>query len=388
MTTPFDPSNFPLPPRRPVPRQNPRSLWLLVMLMLACGGVVGYYVARTIFNRENATVGAEARPVAPRGDLSEIEKTNIKIFQNTNPSVVFINTVTERTDFYGDTTQMPEGSGSGFVWDKAGHIVTNFHVIRSATGAQVTLWDHKAYGAQMVGRSPNNDLAVLKIDAPPETLRPILVGTSHDLQVGQLVFAIGDPFGLDQTLTTGILSALGRTIQSPTGAPIANAIQTDAAINPGNSGGPLVDSSGRLIGVNSSIISPSGSSAGIGFAIPVDTVNRIVPQLIAHGQLTRPKIGVELSDQLSQRLHQFGIPGVAIYGIEQGSPAEAAGLRGAWTRRRMGDVIQKVNGTPVNTSEEFYLQLEETKPGDTINLDVLRDGNVIKVPVKLGAPEQ
>jgi len=371
-----------------VPRHNPASVWLLVLVMLGCGAVVGYSVARGVFNRENANVGAEARPVTPRGDLSEFEKANIKIFQNTNPSVVFINTVTERTDFYGDTSQVPEGSGSGFVWDKAGHIVTNFHVIRTATGAQVTLWDHKAYSAQLVGRSPNNDLAVLKIDAPPESLRPILVGTSHDLQVGQLVFAIGDPFGLDQTLTTGIVSALGRTIQSPSGAPIANAIQTDAAINPGNSGGPLLDSSGRLVGVNSAILSPSGSSAGIGFAIPVDTVNRIVPQLIAHGQVTRPQIGVQLSDQLSQMVHQVGIPGVAVYGVEPGSPAAAAGLRGAWTRRQMGDVIQKVNGNPVNTSDEFYMQLEETKPGDTINLEVLRDGNVIKVPVKLGGPEQ
>jgi S1-C subfamily serine protease len=388
MTTPFDPSSFPPPPRRPVARQGPASVLLLALVMVACGGVAGWYIARGMFNRENATVGAEAKPVAPRGELSDIEKTNIKIFQNTNPSVVFINTVTERTDFYGDTAQVPEGSGSGFVWDKAGHIVTNFHVIRSATGAQVTLWDHKSYGAQLVGRSPNNDLAVLKIDAPPETLRPILVGSSHDLQVGQSVFAIGDPFGLDQTLTTGIVSALGRTIQSPSGAPIANAIQTDAAINPGNSGGPLVDSSGRLIGVNSAIVSPSGSSAGIGFAIPVDTVNRVVPELIAHGQLVRPKVGVDLSDDLSQRLHQVGIPGVAVYHVEPGSPAEVAGLRGAWSRRRMGDIIQKVNQTAVNTSEQFYMVLEDSKPGDTVNLEVFRDGQTIQVPLKLGAPEQ
>jgi S1-C subfamily serine protease len=356
--------------------------------MLLCGGVAGWYIARAVWNRENATAGAEARPVTPRGDLSELEKSNIRIFQNANPSVVFINTVTERTDFYGDTSQVPEGSGSGFVWDKAGHIVTNFHVIRTATGAQVTLWDHTAYTAQLIGRSPNNDLAVLKIDAPPEKLRPILIGSSHDLQVGQLAFAIGDPFGLDQSLTTGIISALGRTIQSPSGAPIANGIQTDAAINPGNSGGPLLDSSGRLIGVNAAILSPSGSSAGIGFAIPVDTVNRIVPQLIAHGQVVRPKIGVQLSDPLSQRLQEAGISGVAVYGVEPGSPAEKAGLRGAWTRRRMGDVIQKVNQAPVNTSEQFYMTLEDSKPGDTVTLEVLRDGQTVQVPITLGAPEQ
>lgn len=393
MTLPPDPNPpFGLTPQRRNPRPpSTSSLWLLVLVMLACGAVAGYYISRAVWNRQNATGGAQPQPVAPRGDLSDVEKTNIRIFKDTNPSVVFINTTAERTDYFGDTAQVPEGSGSGFVWDKAGHVVTNFHVIRNASGAQVTLWDHTSYAAELVGRSPNNDLAVLKIDAPPEKLRPILIGSSHDLQVGQATFAIGDPFGLDQTLTTGIVSALGRTIQSPSGAPIANAIQTDTAINPGNSGGPLLDSSGRLIGVNSAIVSPSGSSAGIGFAIPVDTVNRIVPQLIAHGQVLRPQIGVQLSDQLSQMFHQAGVPGVAIYRVEPNSPAAAAGLRGAFPRRRggrPGDVIQKVGQASVNTSEEFYLAVEESKPGDTVMLQIVRDGETVEVPVKLGAPEQ
>jgi len=371
-----------------VPRHNPASVWLLVLVMLGCGAVVGYYVARGVFNRENATVGAEARPVTPRGDLSEFEKANIKIFQNTNPSVVFINTVTERTDFYGDTSQVPEGSGSGFVWDKAGHIVTNFHVIRTATGAQVTLWDHKAYSAQLVGRSPNNDLAVLKIDAPPESLRPILVGTSHDLQVGQLVFAIGDPFGLDQTLTTGIVSALGRTIQSPSGAPIANAIQTDAAINPGNSGGPLLDSSGRLIGVNSAILSPSGSSAGIGFAIPVDTVNRIVPQLIKNGKVNRPDLGAVFDERLNQSIMaRLGIQGALVLGVNENSPAAAAGLKP--TQRVegqivLGDVIDQINGKDVRSVAELNAMLERYSAGDTVKLRVLREGEHVEVPLTLG----
>src|SRR6185437_6483123 len=217
-----------------------------------------------IFNHENATVGAQPRTVAPRGDLGAEEKTNVQIFKQTSPSVVYINTTTEQVNWFsGDVTQVPLGTGSGFIWDKAGHIVTNFHVINNATAARVTLWDNKSYPATLVGRAPNHDLAVLKIDAPPERLRPVLVGASHDLQVGQEVFAIGDPFGLDQTLTTGIISALGRTMQSPSGATISNVIQTDAPINPGNSGGPLMDSAGRLIGVNTAIISPSGSSAGI-----------------------------------------------------------------------------------------------------------------------------
>jgi S1-C subfamily serine protease len=368
------------------------SIWLLAVVMLACGAAVGWLISRQIWNRENATVGAEPRPVTPRGDLMEIEKTNIRIFQNTSPSIVFINTVTEQTDFFGDTTQVPEGTGSGFIWDKAGHVVTNFHVIRNATGAQVTLWDHSSYTAQLVGRSPNNDLAVLKIDAPPEKLRPILVGSSHDLQVGQMTFAIGDPFGLDETMTTGIISALGRTIASPSNHPIANIIQTDAPINPGNSGGPLLDSSGRLIGVNAAIVSPSGSSAGIGFAIPVDTVNRIVPQLVAHGQVTRPHVGVELSDRLSQLVGQYyGIQGVMILRVEADSPAAAAGLRGArQSRQRLvpGDMIQKVNDTPVTTSEQFYEALEDSKPGDTVNLTIFRDGHALTVPIKPGGAEQ
>jgi S1-C subfamily serine protease len=364
----------------------------MALIMLACGAVVGWMVSRHMFNRENATVGAEPRPVAPRGDLTELEKTNIRIFQNSSHSIVFINTVTEQTDSFGDTTQVPEGTGSGFIWDKAGHIVTNFHVIRDASGAQVTLWDHSAYTAQLVGRSPNNDLAVLKIDAPPEKLRPILVGTSHDLQVGQLVFAIGDPFGLDETMTTGIISALGRTIASPSNHPIANIIQTDAPINPGNSGGPLLDSSGRLIGVNTAIVSPSGSSAGIGFAIPVDTVNRIAPQLIAHGQVTRPQTGVELSDSLSQMVDPYyGIQGVMILRVDPNSPAAGVGLRGARRARQgiiPGDIIQKVNDAPVTTSEQFYEALEDARPGDTITLTLFRDGQTLTVRLKLGGAEQ
>jgi S1-C subfamily serine protease len=382
----------PIPQSPRHPRQSAAPVLLMALVMLACGAVVGWMVSRHIFNRENATVGAEPRPVTPRGDLMDLEKTNIRIFQSSSPSIVFINTVTEQTDFYGDTTQVPEGTGSGFIWDKAGHIVTNFHVIRNASGAQVTLWDHSSYTAQLVGRSPANDLAVLKIDAPPEKLRPILVGSSHDLQVGQMTFAIGDPFGLDETLTTGVISALGRTIASPSGHPIANIIQTDAPINPGNSGGPLLDSGGRLIGVNAAIVSPSGSSAGIGFAIPVDTVNRIVPQLIGHGQVTRPQAGVELSDRLSQAVDEYyGIQGVMILHVEPNSPAAAAGLRGARQARQRiipGDIIQKVNDTPVTTSEQFYEALEDSKPGDTLNLTIFRDGQTLTVPLKLGGAEQ
>ena len=392
MTEPYD--RGPLYPTRARPqRSGPGAVWLLLILVLICGGIAGWLVSRAVWNHQSRTIGAEQRPVVPRGALAPEEQTTIQIFKQTNPSVVFINTVMQRMDvFTGDITEVPEGTGSGFIWDKAGHIVTNFHVVRGASGAQVTLWDHQSYPARVVGVSPNNDLAVLQIDAPADRLRPILVGSSHDLEVGQHVLAIGDPFGLDQTLTTGIISALGRTIQSPAGTAISNTIQTDAPINPGNSGGPLLDSSGRLIGVNAAILSPSGSSAGIGFAIPVDTVNRIVPQLATKGRVVRPKLGAQLSDRLSQLVRQqLGVAGVVIMRVDPDSPAAAAGLRG--TRREAngivpGDIVQKVGDTPVNTSEQLYSALEEYKPGQTVTLHIYRDGQTVDVPVKLGEPEQ
>ena len=391
MSAPFASDPFPpLPPRPQRPAAG--GVWFLALLLILFGAIAGWLISRAIWNHEARTVGAEPRPVSPRGSLSDEEQSTIKIFQNTNPSVVFINTVQQQVNFFtGDVTEVPEGTGSGFIWDNGGHIVTNFHVVRGASGAQVTLWNHKAYPAHVVGTSPNNDLAVLQIDAPADVLRPILLGSSHDLQVGQRVYAIGDPFGLDQTLTTGIISALGRTIQSPAGTPVSNVIQTDAPINPGNSGGPLLDSSGRLIGVNAAIISPSGSNAGIGFAIPVDTVNRIVPQLIRNGHVSRPKLGAQFSDRLSQIVDsQLGVPGVVILKVDPESPASAAGLRG--TRREPGgivpgDIIQKVGDQVVNTSEQLYSALEDYKPDDTITLQIHRDGQTMNVSVKLDGSE-
>ena len=389
MSAPFD-YGSPFAPRPAPPSRRPSSVaaWLLLLFVLALGALAGWLVSRAVWNHEARTVAAEPRPVTPRGGLSDIENTTIQIFRNNNPSVVFINTVAEQQDiFTGNVAEVPLGTGSGFIWDSAGHIVTNFHVVTHASGAQVTLWDHKAYPARVVGVAPNNDLAVLQIDAPADRLRPITVGSSHDLQVGQQVFAIGDPFGLDQTLTTGIVSALGRTIQSPAGTTISNVIQTDAPINPGNSGGPLLDSSGRLIGVNAAIVSPSGSNAGIGFAIPVDTVNRIVPQLIRHGRVARPRMGVELSDNASRVIaEQLGVRGVLILRVQPDSPAAAAGLRG--TRQTpngliLGDIIQTVDGQPVTNSEQFYSVLEAQKPGDTVTLQIYRDAQTVNVPVKL-----
>ena len=385
MTRPFDPSD--IPARYPVPRRQ-TSPWLLGLLLLILGGLLGWIVAQRV-----VAWNANARTVTPRGDLAADEKTTIQIFKNANPSVVFITTLAEQTDlFTGDITELPEGTGSGFIWDLGGHIVTNFHVVRTGSSARVTLWDHSTYPATVVGVSPNNDLAVLHIGAPPTKLRPLPIGTSHDLQVGQKVFAIGDPYGLDQTLTTGIISALGRTIRSPTGHPITNVIQTDAAINPGNSGGPLLDSAGRLIGVDAAIYSPSGANAGIGFAIPVDTVNRIVPQLVKSGHVSRPQLGAETSDRLSMLAYeQLGVVGVVVEKVQPGSPAAEAGLRGV--RRApggivAGDIIQKVNGQPVKTTAELNAQLEDLKPGDTVALTIWRNGETLTLQVKLGQPQE
>jgi S1-C subfamily serine protease len=267
------------------PHRYPWSAYLWPLLLLLGLGLV---LAWRFWPRAPWTgldPNAVPRAVTPRGDLAEDEKTTIAIFRQASPSVVHITTLALRQDAFSlDLFQIPRGTGSGFVWDQDGHVVTNYHVIQGADAARVTLADQSSWTARLVGAYPDKDLAVLMIDAPKNRLRPIPVGTSHDLQVGQKVFAIGNPFGLDQSLTTGVISALGREIESVTRQTIKDMIQTDAAINPGNSGGPLLDSAGRLIGVNTAIFSPSGAYAGIGFAIPVDEVNRVVPKLIRHGK--------------------------------------------------------------------------------------------------------
>jgi len=324
--------------------------------------------------------------------LGEDEKTAIQIFKQTNPSVVFITTMTERVDLRTrNVFEIPQGTGSGIVWDDAGDIVTNFHVVRDANTLKVTLWDHSAYSGEVIGVAPYSDLAVVRIGADKSRLHPILIGQSSNLQVGQKTFAIGDPFGLDQTLTTGIVSALGRTMASVVNTPIEDVIQTQAPINPGNSGGPLVDSAGRLIGVNTAILSPSGASAGIGFAIPVDHVNRIVPQLIANGRVTSPRLGVQLSEGVSQAIaQQLGVPGVTVMGVQPDSPAASAGIRG--TQRLAngqivpGDIIQQLDGRDVNSPNDLFAFLQRYKPGDTIKLTIWRAGTQMEVSVRLGQP--
>jgi S1-C subfamily serine protease len=331
---------------------------------------------------------AEPRAVTPRGELAADERATIDLFRHASPSVVYITTLAQRRDIFSlNLFEIPQGSGSGFIWDQDGHIITNFHVIQGASGARVTLADHSILDAQLVGVAPDQDVAVLRISAAKSILKPLAIGTSADLQVGQKVFAIGNPFGLDQTLTTGIISALGREIDAVTGRTIAGVIQTDAAINPGNSGGPLLDSAGRLIGVNTAIYSPSGSSAGIGFAVPVDTVNRVVPQIIKHGRVIRPGMGVRIADDTTAR--RLGIKGVLIIQVDKGSAAEAAGLRSTVRdnggRLVLGDVIVGIAADTIASSDDLLNSLDKHQVGQTVKVTLLRDGTRVTVPVTLQA---
>ena len=285
---------------------------------------------------------------------------------------------------------MPRGSGTGFVWDDRGHIVTNFHVIQGANGARVTLADQSSWDAELVGAFPDRDLAVLRIQAPADKLPPIALGSSRDLLVGQRVYAIGNPFGLDQTLTTGIVSALNREIESFNNRTIRGVIQTDAAINPGNSGGPLLDSAGRLIGVNTQIASPSGASAGIGFAIPADEVNRIVPRLIRDGRFLRPTLGIGAGNAALHRA--LNLPkGVALIQVVPGGPAARTGLqpfrRGTRGEVLAGDVITAVNDEPLADLDDMLTQFERRQPGETVTLTVWRAGQTRKVSVVLGGSD-
>ena len=338
-----------------------------------------------------ARTPAPPRAVAPRGPLMADELNNIAVFRAASPSVVNITALgLERDLFSRNVQQVPQGTGTGFVWDTAGHLVTNYHVIQDAAGARVTLSDQSSYKAELVGAFPDRDLAVLKIVAPAGKLKPLPVGSSRDLQVGQQVYAIGNPFGLDQTLTTGIVSALNREIESVTRRVIRGAIQTDAAINPGNSGGPLLDSAGRLIGVNTAIFSPSGASAGIGFAIPVDEVNRIVPRLIRDGRMVRPALGVTGGGAEINRA--LGLPkGVPLVRIQRGGPAAKAGLK-AFARADggvvQGDVITAINDEAVDDADDMLNALEKLNPGDSATLTLWRAGATRKVSVVLSESEE
>jgi len=330
---------------------------------------------------------AAPRAVTARGDLAADERNTIELFQATSPSVVYITSIELRRNLFSlNIYEIPKGTGSGFIWDQEGRIVTNYHVIEDANKVQVTLADNSTWKAVLVGATADKDIAVLKISAPAGSLKPIPVGESANLLVGQKVFAIGNPFGLDQTITAGIVSALGREIKSANGMTIHDVIQTDAAINPGNSGGPLLDSAGRLIGVNTAIYSPDGVNAGIGFAVPADEVNRVVTDIIKHGRLIRPGLGVSVANE--RLMARLGIEGVLIVQVESGSSAEKAGIRGV---RRiggeliLGDIIVGLNGKPIANLDDLRREMERYQVGDEVTLKVIRDGKEFQVNVILDA---
>jgi S1-C subfamily serine protease len=313
----------------------------------------------------------------------------VDLFRRASPSVVFITTLDRVVNLFSmNVREVPRGTGSGFIWDEAGHVVTNYHVIAGARGAQVRLADQRSFAAELVGVSPENDLAVLRIKPGERRPAPLPLGSSTDLRVGQRVLAIGNPFGFDHTLTTGVISALDRSISDDEGA-IHHLIQTDAAINPGNSGGPLLDSAGRLIGVNTSIYSPSGASAGIGFAIPADTVNRVVPEIIATGRYERAVLGIVSTDNLSELVtRQLGVKGMLVVEVQPRTPAAEAGLRGTRVGRDgsvdPGDVIQSVDGRSVTGSGDFDRLMDGKRPGDAVALGLWRNGKTLSLTIRLG----
>jgi S1-C subfamily serine protease len=333
---------------------------------------------------------AQSRPIAPAGELAADERSTIDLFRQSSGSVVFISTAEVARDIDFNIMELPKGTGSGFIWDEQGHVVTNYHVVGQANRWKVTLADGSAWDAVPIGVAADKDLAVLRIDAPRERLRPILIGESANLEVGQKVFAIGNPFGLDQTLTSGIISGLGRQIRSQNGKTIDNVIQTDAAINPGNSGGPLLDSRGRLIGMNTAIYSPSGAFAGIGFAIPIDTIQRIIPELLRHGEVVRAGLGATYAPDSIMR--GLGLKGVLIGNMPQGSAAQQAGLlptrRSADGDILLGDVIVAIDGGTIEKVEDLFKAFDLHKVGDRVKMTVIRGARtnleeVVEVPVVL-----
>lgn len=363
----------------------------IILSILLVG--IGFFVGTSWNNtdtiskeKEEPAVPNYKIPVALPTDLNAAEKALIKRFEVAAPSVVFITTSRVKRDYWTrNVYEIPSGTGSGFFWDEQGHVITNYHVVKGASRAEVTLNDQTTYDAILVGAAPEKDLAVLKIDAPKKMLRPIPVAKSDNLLVGQSVLAIGNPFGLDQTLTTGIISALGREINSDAGVPIRDVIQTDAAINPGNSGGPLLNSSGQLIGVNTAIYSPSGAYAGIGFSIPADVVTWVVPELIKYGKIQRPSLGIELANpSVTERL---GLTGALIIDVVEGGSADRAGIqptiRDEYGRIRLGDVILAINDDKIEAGSDLILALEKYKAGESVAVKLLREEEELIVEVVL-----
>ena len=323
-------------------------------------------------------------PLSPNAK-TEDERNSISVFDAVAPSTVFVTNKRVVVDPFGRSVEeVPTGTGSGFLWDNRGHVVTNHHVVRGAQALSVTLYDHRSFDARVVGTDPRKDIAVLELQDAPSNLRPIRVEKGLDLAVGQKALAIGNPFGLDQTLTTGIVSALGRSVPG-LGVTMRDMVQTDAAITPGNSGGPVLDSSGRLIGMNTSIFSRSGASAGIGFAVPVSSILRVVPQLIKGGKSEQIGIGVRIDP--NQRLERtYRVRGVLVLSVGEDGPAAKAGLRGTSMTRAgisLGDVIVGIDAEPVDDYDDLYTILDRHQPGDRVKLTIVRGNERLQIPIEL-----
>src|SRR5689334_325637 len=345
--------------------------------------VAAVLVALTLSNiRYSPWTNSTARSVDQRGPLSDAERANIELFERVSPSVVQVVARSAAANPLDEDEGTGAASGTGFIWDNDGHVVTNNHVVQNGSEVAVRFASGEVTQAEVIGVAPNYDLAVLRIRSARKLPPPVALGSSGELKVGQTAFAIGNPFGLDQSLTSGIISALKRRLPTSSGREISNVIQTDTAINPGNSGGPLLDSAGRLIGVNTAIISPSGSSAGIGFAVPVDIVNRVVPELIRNGRVPTPGIGiVAASEAVATRL---GTEGLIVVRTAPGSPAERAGIRGVdLSSGSLGDVITAADGKPVQRLSDLTDQLEQIGVGKTVRLSLKRGSQTRDVNVDI-----
>jgi 2-alkenal reductase len=374
--------HIPLFPRRRLPAAAMARAWGAVSrLAILLVSATALAAAAGLWTWARESPHAEARPVTPRGPLPPGEQALVNLFESTAPSVAYITTeVLQATGFF--TAAVAQGAGSGFVWDADGRVVTNNHVIEGARSVYVQLDAGEPIEARIIGAAPDYDLAVVQLTRSPRNLRPIPLGSSRDLRIGQSVYAIGNPFGLQRTLTQGIVSALDRELPTTDFREVAGVIQTDAAINPGNSGGPLLDSAGRLVGVNTAIRSESGSSAGIGFAIPADLVNRVVPSLISRGRAPLPGIGINpVRPDLVERA---GIVGVVIAEVRRGTPAAAAGLKGLERGGdKLGDIILGVNGKRVSTLSSFVAELDRAGIGSEVDLLVSREGKERHVRVRV-----